>query len=383
MSFVYAVRGGPSPGIYMSWDDAKKHSSGLSGALCKKFREQSEAESWLRGDASCSLPTATPPAAGGAATASFGGVQQGGLSQRVAGETNGRIYLEVPFNDKDEAKALGARWDPQRRKWFAQSLVDREALRKWPEAGLATATPHRPRQIEKSFSATLGKRKSSEALDSSKLSIFTDGSCKGNTNVAKQACDAGWGVLVTTIEGSGNKSNVDGTVTDELYGPVVTDSASDYFLGAEVGSNNTGELSAVCEALLWLRDHEGSSRPVTLYYDSKYAANIASGKWNAEKNKQLAATAQTLFREVQETRQLSLEHVKGHSGHPLNDHVDRLAKMGAAGKRCFVGRYAPGNGQKGAGAGAVCMGSNSKVGSEAPAKRPRLDHGMPQALGRH
>ena len=29
------------------------------------------------------------------------------------------LYLNVPYIEKDEAKNLGARWDPQRKKWYA------------------------------------------------------------------------------------------------------------------------------------------------------------------------------------------------------------------------------------------------------------------------
>lgn len=29
-----------------------------------------------------------------------------------------RTYLSVPFSEKDQAKALGARWDPEARKWY-------------------------------------------------------------------------------------------------------------------------------------------------------------------------------------------------------------------------------------------------------------------------
>src|SRR5215831_6639908 len=32
---------------------------------------------------------------------------------------NSRLWLDVPFAEKDEAKALGARWDPKARSWYA------------------------------------------------------------------------------------------------------------------------------------------------------------------------------------------------------------------------------------------------------------------------
>jgi Domain of unknown function (DUF5710) len=42
-----------------------------------------------------------------------------------------RIDLNVPFHEKDEAKALGARWDPQRRLWYVPDNIDSLPLRKW------------------------------------------------------------------------------------------------------------------------------------------------------------------------------------------------------------------------------------------------------------
>lgn len=42
-----------------------------------------------------------------------------------------KIYLSVPFSEKDHAKSLGAKWDLENKKWYApngeQVLVD-----KWP-----------------------------------------------------------------------------------------------------------------------------------------------------------------------------------------------------------------------------------------------------------
>ena len=34
-------------------------------------------------------------------------------------QNQGRAWLDVPFSEKDEAKALGARWDPSAKCWFA------------------------------------------------------------------------------------------------------------------------------------------------------------------------------------------------------------------------------------------------------------------------
>jgi len=42
-----------------------------------------------------------------------------------------RQYIVCPFEDKDAAKELGARWDGQKRKWYALGDETFEKLRKW------------------------------------------------------------------------------------------------------------------------------------------------------------------------------------------------------------------------------------------------------------
>lgn len=31
---------------------------------------------------------------------------------------NVRVYFHIPYNEKDDAKALGCRWDPEIKKWY-------------------------------------------------------------------------------------------------------------------------------------------------------------------------------------------------------------------------------------------------------------------------
>ncbi len=42
-----------------------------------------------------------------------------------------RIYLTVPFAEKDEAKALGARWDKERKAWWITAKTKPEIFAKW------------------------------------------------------------------------------------------------------------------------------------------------------------------------------------------------------------------------------------------------------------
>ncbi len=41
------------------------------------------------------------------------------------------LYLNIPYSDKDEAKNLGARWDPDRKSWYVFSRKDYYKFSKW------------------------------------------------------------------------------------------------------------------------------------------------------------------------------------------------------------------------------------------------------------
>jgi hypothetical protein len=46
-------------------------------------------------------------------------VQPGTLKPMTEQRGGGRAWLDVPYAEKDQAKALGARWDPTARRWYA------------------------------------------------------------------------------------------------------------------------------------------------------------------------------------------------------------------------------------------------------------------------
>lgn len=49
---------------------------------------------------------------------------------------NGKVYLNVPFAEKDRAKTLGAKWDPSLKKWYYQGDVRNYAkFARWLAAG--------------------------------------------------------------------------------------------------------------------------------------------------------------------------------------------------------------------------------------------------------
>ena len=60
----------------------------------------------------------------------------GNLGHAPNGDTPAavRFYLNVPIEEKDTAKALGARWDGEHKKWWCHP-TDKEKCRKWWPAG--------------------------------------------------------------------------------------------------------------------------------------------------------------------------------------------------------------------------------------------------------
>ena len=153
------------------------------------------------------------------------------------------------------------------------------------------------------------------------LHIYVDGSCIGNQNVDNET-PAGWGVVVIT--GSNDLGRGNGEIMHEFNGKVITDFEDEKFIGAEVGSNNTAELTAFAEALRWALK-QGISDKIIIKTDSQYAGNQATGAWKAKANRELVAHVQSLWNEVTELTDLSWEHVKAHSGHRWNERADHLA----------------------------------------------------------
>jgi hypothetical protein len=40
-------------------------------------------------------------------------------------------FLEVPYIEKDQAKALGARWNPEKKKWYVKDMEDLRPFMRW------------------------------------------------------------------------------------------------------------------------------------------------------------------------------------------------------------------------------------------------------------
>ena len=53
---------------------------------------------------------------------------------------NAKTYLNVPFAEKDAAKALGAKWDATHKKWYAPANADITLFTKWQSQSASSNT---------------------------------------------------------------------------------------------------------------------------------------------------------------------------------------------------------------------------------------------------
>lgn len=142
--------------------------------------------------------------------------------------------------------------------------------------------------------------------------LFSDGACRGNPG------PGAWGVLAQDSDGE-----------------VIFESAGFEFQT----TNNRMELEGALQALkgLLIHDPDGASKSVTLYSDSKYVLDglekwvpgWKSRGWKKADKKppENLEIWQNLDEVYQKYSDLNLSWVKGHSGHPQNEHVDQLANQ--------------------------------------------------------
>ena len=137
------------------------------------------------------------------------------------------------------------------------------------------------------------------------VTVYTDGACSGNPG------PGGWGVLIVT----------DSSESIELNG------------GEKHTTNNRMELTAAIEAL----KHFKQSTKLTIFTDSVYVKEGISSwlnNWKARGWKTASKKPvknEDLWKELDEQNQIhdvNWQWVKGHAGHPENEHADFLARKG-------------------------------------------------------
>jgi ribonuclease HI len=120
---------------------------------------------------------------------------------------------------------------------------------------------------------------------------YTDGACSGNPG------PAGSGVVLVSPKGR-------------------------MFEGFEYlgeATNNVAELTAILRAVEWL---PLPASGIVVHTDSQYAIGVLQKGWRAKVNQELVARTKRAV----ETRGARLVYVPGHSGVPLNERADELAR---------------------------------------------------------
>ena len=119
---------------------------------------------------------------------------------------------------------------------------------------------------------------------------YTDGACTGNPGPA----------------GSGTIVIAPGGKIRESYA----------YLGE--GTNNVAELTGISEAL----EQTPKDEPLVIHTDSKYAIGVLTKGWKAKANTDLILR----MRKALDGRNVRFVYVPGHSGIPLNERADELAR---------------------------------------------------------
>ena len=94
--------------------------------------------------------------------------------------------------------------------------------------------------------------------------------------------------------------------------------------GQQVTTNQEMELRAILEAL---RAHPDQA--IVILTDSQYAIGVVSKGWKAKANQALVAS---ILDKLAKRSRVRFHYVRGHSGHPLNERVDELAREAIATK---------------------------------------------------
>ena len=116
------------------------------------------------------------------------------------------------------------------------------------------------------------------------------------------------------------------------YGTVIIDESSPAFIGAKECTNNTAELSAIVEAMLWaLSLSNVKDGVVHIFYGSKYAADNIMGANHPSRNRRLVYMGRIVREKLLHKHDIRWTWVKGHQGNVGNERADRLADAGREG----------------------------------------------------
>lgn len=222
-----------------------------------------------------------------------------------------KVYVNVRYEDKDEAKTLGARWDPSRKSWwFPEDKINVEILSKWKPK------QHKYR-IAESSDSVVAKEENIPGADPIRartdktLRAWFDGGSRGNPGIC------GHGAILR--DGNGTIIGVD--------------------IGGWVsGTNNEAEHHGCIAALRMIhreltrriiaKDTGPGHLMVELRGDSKLVIKQLLGEWEckAEHLREIVETERELLKKIREIARdgIVVEHIKRDG----NADADALANLG-------------------------------------------------------
>jgi ribonuclease HI len=132
-----------------------------------------------------------------------------------------------------------------------------------------------------------------------KISVYSDGSSSGRSGEA-----TGWGYVIVKND-------------DEVF--------CCGYGGAPDGTNNTAELEAAIQGLTSVAcQNLHVENSIELVSDSQYVLGLGDGTYSPKKNVSQAMELRALVKKTGAT----VRWVRGHSGNPVNEQCDKLAKLG-------------------------------------------------------
>jgi ribonuclease HI len=146
------------------------------------------------------------------------------------------------------------------------------------------------------------------------LYFYTDGSCVGNDGTNP----SGWGYCCVMNE----------ILLLEKCGRVKVNPQDNDFMGAEITTNNTGELTAIGQVFKIILELD-LKPDIIIKTDSVYSINCIEENYKINKNVELINYIIELKKRAEfNGRKIKLEYIKAHSGHKWNEFVDKLANLG-------------------------------------------------------
>ena len=108
-----------------------------------------------------------------------------------------------------------------------------------------------------------------------------------------------------------------------MLGRGLTDDRHSRALDAYSLTNNSGELWALDEAFLWLRDEsvDDKSVSVTLVYDSEVARGLVTEPWAPQSHLRIVSLLRDRSVEACNSRLITWVHVRGHGSHLMKEPI--------------------------------------------------------------